>query len=221
MTPVVAALRAEIERVSTLLESLPPADYGRETRCPPMRLHELVAHTLRGGVRIQDMIEAGPVETEPEKDGATYFQYDASTGAVVVERAFQAAKEYPVETLFKRWNDEWATSLDGAEALLAKDDLVYPSVLGLIKLSEYLRTRAVEVVIHHMDMRDALGIDPDPDPAALDVVCGVLANLLGTDPRALGMEGVRFALVGTGRAALADQERSMLGPLSERIPVLS
>lgn len=221
MSDVVGALRAEVERVGRFLDSIHEQDWVRPTRCPPMRVHELAAHALRGVIRIEQMFAAGAVDAEPEKDGATYFNYGPNVADDVVERSFAAAKEFPIATLPGRWRDEWGDALERVESTLVHDDPVLPGVFGLIKLSEYMRTRVVEVVIHHMDIRDALGNEPDPDPAALDAVCSVLSELLGTDPRVLGMDGVRFALIGTGRAALNDREHAMLGPLSERIPVLS
>jgi uncharacterized protein (TIGR03083 family) len=222
MTSVVDALRSETARVGDLLDSLQPSDWSRETRCAPMRVHELAAHALRGVVRLREMLDAGPSTEEAEKDGATYFQYDpVREGPVIVERSFAAAREFPVEGFAKRWRDEWDTMLTEVGTVIRTDDAVYPGAFGRITLSEYLRTRAVEVTIHHMDLRDALGLEPDPDPAALDAVCKVLADLLGTDPRVLGMDGVRFALVGTGRAPLNDDDKAMLGPLADRIPVLA
>ncbi len=219
---VAEALRSEASNVAHTLAELTPADWERPTRCPPMRVHELAAHALRGVIRLREMFAAGASDEEPEKDGATYFQYDVvKESPKVVERSFAAAKEFPVEDFSNRWRAEWGEILDEVDAALLEGDPVLPGIFGRIKLSEYLRTRAVEIVVHHMDLRDALGLEPDPDAEALDVVCGVLAQLLGTDPRVLGMDGVRFALVGTGRELLNDAERGMLGPLAERVPVLS
>lgn len=223
MLIIVDALRAEAARAGEFLKSLPAQDFARQTRCPPMNVHELAAHVLRGAQRIEEMIAAGPVDEQPETDGVTYFQYDpAAIGPGVVLRAREAASTFPVAGLPSRWQETWKRSLDLADGELSENDPVLRNVFGgLMKLGEYLRTRAVEVVIHHMDLRDALGLDPDPDPEALDVVCGVLSGLLGTDPRRLGMDAVRFALLGTGRAILGDDESRMLGPLADALPVIS
>ena len=52
-----------------------------------------------------------------------------------------------------------------------------------------------------MDLRHALGLDPDPTPGGLEATCDVFRGLLGADLRPLGMDDVRFALNGNGRAA--------------------
>jgi hypothetical protein len=48
----------------------------------------------------------------------------------------------------------------------------------------------------------------------------VLRGLLGADLRPLGVDEVRFALAGTGRADLTDAERGVLGPLADSFPLL-
>lgn len=223
MTAVaLGSVRAEAARVAAFLEGLSAGDWSRPTRCPPLTVHQLASHALRGVVRIREMFAAGAVDEQPEKDGATYFSYDPpAVRDEIVRRSIESSKDFPVEGFPARWRTEWRNVLDECATVLEREDPVLKGVFGLIHLSEYLRTRAVEVVVHSMDLRDALGLDPDPDPGALDVVCGVLADLLGTDPRVLGMDGVRFALLGTGRAQPDDGERKMLGPLTARLPVVS
>jgi uncharacterized protein (TIGR03083 family) len=216
----VDALAREVGRVSKLLHSLKPADWERPTRCPPLTVRELASHMLRGAGRIQEMIDAGPVDTEPERDGVTYFQFDsASEAPVIAKRAQEASEAFPSD-LAKAWDTEWTKALQRAREHL-EEDPVYQTVFGLMRLSEYLRTRCVEVGIHHMDLDDALGKDPHPDPGALEITGDVLRGLLGTDLRRLGMDDVRFALVGTGRAQLNDDEREVLGPLAEKFPLFS
>ena len=77
-------------------------------------------------------------------------------------------------------------------------------------------TLAVEAAVHHLDLGAVL--PAPPSPAVLSEVRRVLDALLG-EPAPAGWEDVRYALVGTGRAALSDHEREALGPLAERLPL--
>jgi len=217
---VLDALAREVGNVSKLLHSLKKDEWEKPTRCPPLSVRELAAHMLRGAVRIEEMITAGPLDCEPEKDGVTYFQYDSRAEApVIAKRAQEAAASFPPD-LAKAWDTEWTKALQRARQLIS-DDPVLPTIFGSIRLTEYLRTRTVEVVIHHMDLDDALAKDPHPDPGALEAVGDVLRGLLGTDLRPTGVDDVRLALVGTGRATLDEGERRMLGPLADNFPLFS
>jgi len=217
---VVDALAREVGSVGQLLHTLKPKQWEQPTRCPPMNVRELVAHMLRGAVRIQEMLDAGPVDAEPEKDAVTYFQFDsASEAPVIVKRAQESAAAFPPD-LARTWDLEWTKNLQRARMYLG-DDPVLPNIFGLIRLSEYLKTRCVEVVIHHMDLDDALGRKPHPDAGALEIVGDILRGLLGTDLRPAGVDDVRFALIGSGRAPLNDDERQLLGPLADKFPLFS
>jgi uncharacterized protein (TIGR03083 family) len=199
---------------------LKPKQWELPTRCAPLTVRQLSAHMLRGARRLQEMLDAGPVDAEPERDAITYFQFDAAGEApLIVKRAQEVAASLPGDPA-RAWDLEWTTSLQRARMHLG-DDPVLPNVFGLIRLSEYLKTRIVEVVIHHMDLDDALGKKPHPDPGALEITGDVLRGLLGTDLRPLGVDDVRFALIGTGRAPLNDDERRMLGPLAQKFPLFS
>jgi uncharacterized protein (TIGR03083 family) len=215
------ALEAEVARVAGFLDGLSADEWLRPTRCPPMTVLDLAAHAWRGGIRINEMLDAGAVDEEPEKDGATYFQYDpAAIAAQVVRRAQETSASLDARTFPQAWRGGWAQALGRVRDTLVHEDPVLPGVFGTIRLTEYLRTRCVEVTIHHMDLRDAVGADPDPSPQGLEATCDVLRDLLGTDLRPLGMDDVRFALVGTGRGELTAAERAMLGPLSDSFPLL-
>jgi uncharacterized protein (TIGR03083 family) len=221
MTDPADALEAETNRLGELLSSLTPEDWTQPTRCPPLNLRELAVHTLRGGYRIIDTFAAPPLEGEPEKDAVTYWRYDpAVVGTGVVERAQAESEARPAGAdIAAEWRDVWTKAIalarEGAE-----DDRLIPAVPGTTRLREFLKTRCIEVTIHGMDLRHALGLDPDPSAAGLEAACDVLRGILGTDLRPLGMDDVRFALVGTGRAELTDGEREMLGPLSDSLPLL-
>lgn len=219
---VIDALAREVGSVGKALRRLKEPEWNAATRCPPMNVKDLVAHMARGGTRILDMTADGPVGSEPEKDGVTYFQYDvARVSNEVVERAQSITEGKTTVEMIEIWDEWWSKGLRAARTALVEGDGVYPGIFGLIRMSEYLRTRVVEVVVHHMDLDDALGHDLHPDPEALEICGDVLRGLLGTDLRATGMDDVRFALTGTGRAPLTADEENYLGPLAARFPMLS
>lgn len=214
---VLEALSAECARTGEWLATLTADDLAQPTRCPPLSVLEVAAHAGRGSGRIVEMIEASPVDTEAEKSAITYFQYDAGAEApAIVQRAQQVAKTFEPAA----WTPAWDQAIAKAGPHLHVDP-VFRTVFGLMHLSEYLKTRVVEVVIHTMDMRDALNMAPDPTEPGLTVCCDVLRGLLGADVRPLGMDDVRFAEVATGRATPDEAERDMLGPLADLFPVLA
>ena len=215
------ALRRETERTGAFLATLHEEDWARPTRCVPLTVLQLSAHTLRGAMRIDEMLTNGPVEGEAEKDGETYFRYDPAFGATVVQRAIEASEDLDPSSAAAAWTRTWSNVLDRAEQDLATDDRLYRSIFGIIRLSEYLRTRVVEVTVHTMDLRDALGLAPDPSAEGLRVTCDVLRGLLGADTIALGIDEVHFALAGTGRARLGDADRTALGPLADHFPLFA
>src|ERR1044071_2818429 len=124
---VIDALAREVGEVSKLLHSLKRDDWTKPTRCEPLSVRELSSHMLRGGLRIQEMTAAGPLDEEPEKDGMTYFQYDPVEQApFVVSSAQQAAEQFPAD-MPKTWDTEWTKSLQRAREYLG-DDPVYRTI---------------------------------------------------------------------------------------------
>lgn len=218
---IVEALAREVGEVGKLLHKLSAKQWDAPTRCAPMTVFDLAAHVYRGALRVNEMLDAEPLDVPPEKDAVTYFQYDpAAEGPEIVARAQEVAASFgSAKALVQAWDTEWSRALRRARE--ADLRAVGPTVFGLMTREEYLKTRCVEVLIHHMDLDDALGRPVHPDAGCLTVVGDVLRGLLGTDLRPVGMDDVRFALAGTGRAALTDEERAYLGPLAEKFPLLA
>lgn len=220
MTNPLDALQAETERTGMFLAGLTAQDWMRPTRCPPMNVRELAVHALRGAYRIVSFLQT-PVSGEPQKDAVSYYRYDpVAVGVEVVDRAkVESEKRGPDADIAAEWREAWREALRAARAA-SGDDPVVASPLGTLRLHEYLRTRCVEVTIHSMDLRDAVGFDPDPTPEGLAATCDVLRGLLGGDVRPPGLDEVRFALTGTGREKLTDDERDLLGSRADRFPLL-
>ena len=217
----VDALAAEAARTGSWLGSLGAGDWAKPTRCPPLDVRELAVHALRGAYRIVDTVAAERLQGEAQKDAVTYWDYDpAAVGSGVVDRAkAESSSRAPDADIASEWAEVWARAIDAARSASSDDPLV-AALPGTIRLGEFLKTRCIEVGIHAMDLRDALGLAPDPDPDCLTVVCDVLRGRLGADLRPLGMDDVRFALTATGRAGLTDRERQDLGPLADSFPLL-
>jgi uncharacterized protein (TIGR03083 family) len=220
---ILAALARETERTGAWLATLGEAEWARTTNCAPLTVLELASHAYRGSQRIREMLDAGEAtDSEAEKDRLTYWSYDpAAEGATIVKRAQEVAAGFPNgAALVEAWRRDWRAQLARCAPLVA-DDPLFRCPFGVIRLSDYLATRVVEVAIHTMDMRASLGLGPDPDPGALAVTADVLRGLLGTDARSFGIEDVRFTLTGTGRAPLSDTERDLFGPLADKFPLLA
>jgi uncharacterized protein (TIGR03083 family) len=215
------ALEAETVRAGRFLAGLTVDDWMRPTRCSPLNVRELAVHALRGAYRILDTLAAPRREGEPEKDAVTYWSYDpAKVGRGVVERAKAESDERALDAdIGAEWAEKWGEALAEARAAAADDPLV-TAIPGTIRLRDFMKTRCIEVGVHTMDLRDALGLEPDPSRECLEAVGDVLRGILGADLRPMGMDDVRFALTGTGRASLTDTERSMLGPLADSFPLL-
>lgn len=159
-------------------------------------LHRLSVHLTRGMGRIAAYL-AQPAADEPEKDRVSYFRYDAdSVAPAVAARATKEAAELPPEEVAEAFAGAWRASVDAATGLPA--DRVMATPFGAMHLREYTATRVLEAVVHHMDVRRALDLPPDPDPDAAEMVAELLEALLeGPRPRNLGRD--RFVLVATGR----------------------
>lgn len=224
MSEILGALRRETVKTGAWLATLDDAAWARTTNCAPLSVLELAAHAYRGSKRLEEMLDAGEVtDREAEKDRLTYWRYDPTAeGGIIIRRAQEVAATFTSGAqLTEAWNLEWRAQLDRCEKVLAHDDPLFRCPFGVIRLTDYLATRIVEVTIHTMDLRMSLGHEPDPDPRALEACADVLRGLLGTDPRRLGMDDVRFTLTGTGRAPLSDAERELFGPLADEFPLLS
>ncbi len=77
------------------------------------------------------------------------------------------------------------------------DDTIMKSPLGGIRLSEYLQVRTMELVVHTLDLAEAVGQDARPPAGAMKVTLDVLSAV--AVKRGLGAS---VALAATGRAPL-------------------
>jgi hypothetical protein len=116
--------------------------------------------------------------------------------ADVAERARATAAELdePVPTYAARLLHEVQALLEGTP-----DDRVIATFAGGIRFIDYLPTRVLELVVHGIDICDAVGTEPDVPPTAGAVAIGLLGSLAIARLEPARVAGLVRGL--TGRAA--------------------
>jgi uncharacterized protein (TIGR03083 family) len=217
----VEALRQECREVSAILAGLTEEDDAKPTRCPAWNVKELVGHLYRDVERIPAALASRP-DSEATHDAVTYWRaYDPAVDSPgVADRAKEVAQRYPTgRELADAWNELWPGALDAAGA--ADPTRLVVTWGPVMTLEELLKTRVLEVTVHRMDLEDALGRKGWGTDLAVSIVDDILEGLLGEQPPSdLEWDVVDFIEAGTGRRPLTDEERSILGPLANRFPLL-
>jgi uncharacterized protein (TIGR03083 family) len=196
-------------------------DFARETRCPPWRVKELLGHVFRDVDRLGTALAASS-DLAVEEDGVSYWRtYDpVADGPDIADRAKEISDGYATGAdLARAFDKMWPERVAAAgEADPSRSVQTFGPVL---RLDEFLKTRVLELVVHRLDLLEALGRERDVDPRAGEVVIAVLDGLLGEGrPAALGWTDVEFIEAGTGRRPISAEERATLGRLAERFPLL-
>lgn len=159
-------------------------------------LAQLTAHLIRGATRVTEYVPL-PVEGEPAVDRIGYWSYDTEGQAgAIAQRAIDEAADVDPAELPGRFAVGWRAS-----AAAANDhgpEQVLHTIMGPMRLDEYLATRVVEITIHHLDVRAALDLPPVPTPSAGRMTMGILEQLLG-EPRPRNLGRTRFLQAATGR----------------------
>ena len=90
-----------------------------------------------------------------------------------------------VRSAFARSADIFVDTLMRVLALVAatRDDQLVGNASGVLKFSEYLKTRLLELTVHTLDLQRATGQPVDLDADALEIVLAIAVSL--ADPVSL------------------------------------
>lgn len=164
-------------------------------------LGQLVAHLVGVAGRLDQLAREQALPTgPPELDRHTYY---------LAEPKWRSGNpEVPPAEWASRFGEAWASTVRRFESIGPRGLVASPC--GRITATEYLATRVLELVVHHLDLRAALDEPPVTTPAAGRLTLHLLENMLeGPRPRNFGR--TRFILAATGRITVEDP----------RFPVLS
>jgi uncharacterized protein (TIGR03083 family) len=215
------ALQEECDEVSKIVSGLSEEDFSRPTRCTAWNVKQLLAHMYWGLNRATRSL-AEPAPEAADADYVTYWRrYDRLEDAPdIADRATNRAEEFASGTeLADAWEGLWRAVAESA-GREARGRIV--STWGpTLTLDDFLKTRVLEITVHRMDLGDALGQKGWGTDQAVSIVDDTLEGLLGEEPPSeLEWDVVDFIETGTGRRALTDGEREILGPLADRFPLL-
>ena len=215
------ALRAECELFSELVLGLPEEGFARPTRLPAWNVKELVAHLYRTINRINTGLDQ-TVPPEPDYDSVTYWRsYDpAVDSSNIGDRAKELASSFGSgQELASAWDEMWRRAL-GRARTTDRDRVIVTWGPALV-LDEFLRTRVLEATVHRMDLNAALGLPPDPTEGGVEITTEILVGLLDAAAPDVPLDGLPLIETGTGRRPLTDEERTSLGDLADRFPLIS
>lgn len=198
--PELEAFVEECTAVDDTLAAITPEAWDRPA-LGTWNMAQLVAHLVRAPTRVTAYLPE-PVPDEPVVDRVEYFRFDADAEAAgVAQRAVSEAAAVEASSLPGRFSVGWRASAaaaadHGPAQLLA-------TFRGPMRLDEYLSTRVLECVVHHIDVRVALDLPPAATPAAARMTMEILEGLLG-ESRPRNMGRTRFIQAATGRLATDD-----------------
>jgi uncharacterized protein (TIGR03083 family) len=219
----VDVLGAECQALAAVVLALSEEDFARGTRCPPWDVKALLAHVWRGVDRIA-VYTAEPPPERADSNAVSYFRggYDRVADAPgVAARGVEVAGRFASGADLAHDFDERSRRTVEAARWMSPGRLV--RTFGpCLRLDEYVCTRVLEVAVHGLDLADALGREPWLTPGAAALVRSMLVAMLGVEPpQALGWDDAAFFDAGTGRRRPSAEERRLLGPLADALPLLS
>jgi hypothetical protein len=220
-TEALSALEAAYGGFDRVLEGLNERDFLRPTLCSAWVASDVVFHHLLDAQRAL-IAFATPSKERPDVDYVTYWRpwSAADEGALAHARFVRvAASAYasPAQ-LVAHHRDTAAAALRAAAAAGGRGRVATQG--HTLALSDFLATLAVEAAVHHLDLVAFLDDAPTPDPAALVLVRRTLEGLAGgrLDTQ---WDDISYALKGTGRAPLNDDDRERLGAVAGAFPLFS
>ncbi|MBW3657801.1 MAG: maleylpyruvate isomerase N-terminal domain-containing protein [Actinobacteria bacterium] len=204
-----AALRMEGDALAGVVAAMTTQDLDRPTRLGDWTVQQLVAHLIRGVDRIPSYLAAG----DPPDAGTDWLDYWSQAAETDPGGVAERARQFARAINGRRVLDVWKETLEVAvgEGRAAPADRLVRTPFGGIRLDHYLPTRVLEITVHGLDLRAALGLEEVATPIALGITAEVLDRLIeGPRPDGLADDAVAWVLAATGRAPSDDPRLPVL-----------
>jgi uncharacterized protein (TIGR03083 family) len=215
-TTVSAALAAEAATLQVVVSGLTDTDLSLASPCPPWTIGELLCHVLIGADRISQALGQPADASGPPITTVQYYRPDTRFSAATNADRIETAR-----ALAARLSDAGAIAAEldrrcreSIELLtIAPADAAIRTRHGdRMLLTDFARTRVVELAVHGLDL--AFGLDRRPwmTGAAADVLIGLLLPDGGSDELCGRLNCDRVGLIArlTGRIALPAADQQLL-----------
>ena len=190
------AARESVLQFVDVVERVPPRAW-KKRGLGEWTVRALVAHVAQGVE--SPVVYSGQPKAVDMHGAATYYLRAMSAPGIheqVAERARWSTAmlgEEPAEAS-RTIAERTLAAIEGLE-----DDAPVATPFGTVRLIDYLPTRILEVTVHMMDIAEAVGIQAEPPPSALNAS----PALLGETAVSQG-DGAMLAMALTGRQTLPE-----------------
>lgn len=178
------------------VDGLPDDAFARPTRLGDWRVAQLVSH-LAGNAEYLVRALAAPAPPTATADAFSYYDGAAGLAPAIARRADDATAATSPEELraaLRAAEPAMASALDGA----VPHRLIRVN-LGDVRLADFVATRAVEGVVHGLDLAAATGTAVAAEPVAVRAAVRLLA---GTLVRRAPGRAVELRIAGPGGVAV-------------------
>lgn len=220
LTEDVAALGTELTRIEKLLGSLEEAEWAAPTRLeapdpgqPKWTVLQLAGHLGMAIAMVSDLVN-GRTTAEPETDGVAFFRLPkAEVDPVIFRFAWDMTKNRTPAEVLESCQTSFCQALQDVGR--ADGGLVGPTVGGLMRLDEFVRTRIVEAVVHGIDLATAVDREFEPSDRATATAARVFDEVLratdGRDRPAGLSDDLEWIQVASGRRPSDELLASVIG----------
>jgi uncharacterized protein (TIGR03083 family) len=215
-TAVADALAAEAAAPQGVVSGLTETDLSGASPCPPWMIGELLCHVLIGTDRISQALSQPAEASGPLITAVQYYRPDKR-----FSEATNADRIETARTLAARLGDPGAIAAELDRRCRESIELLMTAAAGAairtrhgdrMLLTDFARTRVVELAVHGLDL--AIGLDTRPwmTSAAADVLIDLLLPDGGADEFCTRLDCDRVGLIArlTGRATLPAAEKQLL-----------
>ncbi|WP_433528862.1 maleylpyruvate isomerase N-terminal domain-containing protein [Micromonospora sp. CA-263727] len=213
------AFADECARLGAVLPTLDDADLARPTDCPPWNVAQLLAHVHTGVGRLADML-ADEAPAQPHVNAAEYFGVAKFTPQVDADRIASAQASGAPDSASRvavEFDRAWRATLAAVDAD-SPGRVVRTRHGDAMAVTEFLRTRVLEVGVHGLDLAAALDRPAWLTPAAGRVIADLLTG--GREvPVELGWDRLTLIAKATGRSPRSAAEQALLDGAG--LPLLS
>ncbi|HEX5189297.1 MAG TPA: maleylpyruvate isomerase N-terminal domain-containing protein [Streptosporangiaceae bacterium] len=218
-----AAFDGAYVQLTDLAAGLDDAAMMRPSRCAGWSVGDVLYHQLLDARRALRTF-ATPGRGPADRDDVSYWRPFAADGEIPPGSAAAADHARHVRIVASAFSPakltwEWTETAEAARRAAKACPFQMVATQGhVLRAADFMATLAVEGAVHYLDMTAGLPGAAPCDPISLGLVTRVLDGLLGRE-RVASWDDETYALKGTGRIGLAEDERTELGPAAGKFPL--